>query len=525
MTTPRTDRPTIYHHARVYAPGRPGATALVVAGGSVTYVGNDAGARAAGSGAVEVDLRGALLTPAFVDAHVHTIQTGQVMDGLDLSTARSRDDVLDAVAAFARDHPAAAVVVGQGWDERHWPDPRPPLRTELDRAGSGAAVYLARVDVHSAVVSTALLDQVGDVSQAPGYTAAGWLTQQAHHQCRGQMDRLFTDAERRAAARAALRRAAEVGIGTVHELSGPHLGPIEDLVRVREVGAELGIDIVGYWGELADPATIARARSVGTRGLAGDLCIDGAIGSRTAALREPYADHPSRGVRYLSEDEITEHLVACTRAGLQAGFHCIGDDAVVAAVSGLRRAAEQLGSEAIRSARHRLEHLEMTSESDMVTLADLGVTASMQPAFDAAWGGPGELYAERLGERSTGMNRLGTLHRHGVRMAFGSDAPVTPLAGWETVRAAVHHSDPAERLSPADAFVAATTGGHRAAGMYATGSLEPGTAATFAVWGDAELDLGGLPAMDRTSALPTCQATVVRGRAIWQAPSFPGPVE
>ena len=104
---------------------------------------------------------------------------------------------------------------------------------------------------------------------------------------------------------------------------------------------------------------------MGAAGLAGDLCIDGSIGSRTAALAQPYADADTHGARYLSDDEIPEHLVACTRAGLQAGFHCIGDDAVAAAVAGLRRAAEQLGIGPVRAARHRLEHLEMVAAADI----------------------------------------------------------------------------------------------------------------------------------------------------------------
>ena len=95
--------------------------------------------------------------------------------------------------------------------------------------------------------------------------------------------------------------------------------------------------------------SIARAREVGAAGLAGDLCIDGAIGSRTAAVAQPYADADTHGARYLSDDEIREHLVECTRAGLQAGFHCIGDDAVAAAVGGIA-AGRRAGGGRSRSA-------------------------------------------------------------------------------------------------------------------------------------------------------------------------------
>ncbi len=506
---------TLFLNGVLYAPDSPGATAVAVSNGKVGYVGSDAEARRAAPGGTEVDLGGRLLTPAFVDAHVHTIQTGQVMNGLDLSTASNRDQVLNAVADYARRHPDRGVIVGQGWDERHWPDPRPPLRTELDRAGGGAAVYLARVDVHSAVASTALLERVPGVDGQPGFTADGLVTREAHHLCRTTTDTLFTDSQRRADARTALVRAAQVGIASLHELGGPHLGPQHDIVRVQQVAAQVGIDVVCYWGELADDEVVGSAIGLGVRGLAGDLCVDGAIGSRTAAVRDPYTDSGGHGARYLDVDQITDHVVDCTRAGLQAGFHCIGDDAVATTVEGFRRATATVGLQPIRHAGHRLEHLEMVGTADIATLAGLAVTASMQPAFDAAWGGPGELYEERLGARAASMNRLATLHRAGVQLAFGSDSPVTPLTGWQTVHAAARHWRSDEQLDVATAFAAATVGAARAGQDYDLGRLVVGARANLAVWHPFDTDRAdGLPPLD-DDHVPDCAATLARGRVIY----------
>ncbi|HYP44612.1 MAG TPA: amidohydrolase family protein [Propionibacteriaceae bacterium] len=512
----------VWKNGRLLLGGSGVATALVVRDGVIVYVGGDDGACAwEGAGARVVDLGRRLVTPGFVDAHAHLVQTGQVMAGLDLARARSRVEVLDRVAEYARQHPEAGVIFGQGWDEGQWVEQRRPERAELDRAGGGVAVYLARVDVHSAVVSTSLLEQLPGIEQQAGFTEAGWVSQEAHHRCRTQVASLFTDEERRSAARAALGVAASSGLTSVHELGGPHLGPAEDLVRVREVAGEIGLDVVTYWGELVGESAIATARRVGAAGLAGDLCVDGAIGSRTAALAEPYADAPTRGVRYLSTEQITEHLVGCTRAGLQAGFHCIGDDAVTAALAGLRRATEVVGPSALRRLRHRLEHLEMVDEADISTLAELGVVASVQPAFDAAWGPPGELYEARLGRRrSSAMNRFATLHRGAVALAFGSDSPVTPLTGWGMVRAAVQHTQPNERLAAADAFAAATRGGHHAARVDDSGQLSVGWRADVAVWDEPAGAVGrsishpvaALPELTRDVELPSCVLAMSRGR-------------
>jgi predicted amidohydrolase YtcJ len=417
------------------------------------------------------------------------------------------------------------VILGQGWDERAWPDPRPPTGPELDRAAGGRAVYLARVDVHSAVVSTAVLEQLPGLAATEGFGPNGLLTKEAHHRSRSLVNGMVDDADRRLAARQSLRRAAGLGVATVHELGGPHLGPLEDLVRVREVGAELGMSVVTYWGELASQAALDRVRTVGAAGLAGDLCVDGSIGSRTAALHTPYADADTRGARYLDEDEIAEHVVFCTGTDLQAGFHCIGDDAVAMAIAGLRRAAERIGVDRVRSARHRLEHLEMVAAEDIPTLARLRVTASVQPAFDALWGQPGELYETRLGvERAQTMNPLASLHRAGVQLAFGTDAPVTPVAGWAMVRAAVGHSRSSERLRLVDAFAAATKGGQWAGGADRAGTLESGALASFAVWDfrpPGSPALPELPGLASENPLPQCMFTVAGGRIVFRPDAEP----
>ena len=176
---------------------------MLIGDGRIVAVGGDELDLAVGEDVARVDLGGRLVTPAFVDAHVHSVQTGLLEVGLDLHGYRSREQVLDAVAA--RLHAGGATVLfGQGWDERAWPDPRPPTRAELDRAGGASVpVYLARVDVHSAVVSSDLADRIPGLSDQVGFRADGLLSQEAHHRCRVVVNDLFSDGDRRAAARAA----------------------------------------------------------------------------------------------------------------------------------------------------------------------------------------------------------------------------------------------------------------------------------------------------------------------------------
>ena len=151
---------TLLHHGSVYSPADPHATALGLEGQHVVWVGDDLGAEQFRGADTVVDLEGALVTPAFVDAHAHLAQTGQAMGSLDLSGTRSLREALDAVTAFAGRRPGRGLLLGFGWDDLDWPEGRTFTRREVDRAAGDRPVYLARVDVHSAVLSSALVDRM-----------------------------------------------------------------------------------------------------------------------------------------------------------------------------------------------------------------------------------------------------------------------------------------------------------------------------------------------------------------------------
>lgn len=518
---------TLYRRGRVRTPTDPFATALMTDGGTVVWVGQE-GAADALSPDVTVDLEDAWLAPAFVDAHVHATSTGLALTGLDLTGATSLAQALRLVADAARAARGGAVL-GTGWDETRWPEQRPPTAAELDRASFGGVVYLARTDVHSAVASSALLAAVPEARGAAGWAGEGLVKQEAHHLVRRAAQESVTPAQRRAAQEATLARAAALGIACVHECGGPDISGDEDLRAL--LALEHPVERIGYWGELL---AVDRALELGAVGAGGDLFVDGALGSRTACLHEPYADGGS-GAQYLSADDVAAHVRLCTERGVQAGFHAIGDAALTAVVAGLREAAAALGVDRVRAARHRVEHAEMLTPEHVAGLAETGAVASVQPAFDARWGGEEGMYVQRLGrERALAMNPYAALAAAGVALALGSDAPVTPLDPWGGVRAAVRHRTPGSGISARAAFSAHTRGGWRAARRDGEGELVPGAPATFAVWQvpgelvvqtpsdavagwstDARAGVSGLPDLDAPD--PVCLRTVVAGTVAHEA--------
>ncbi|MGW7670712.1 hypothetical protein BX257_1929 [Streptomyces sp. 3212.3] len=525
----------LLRRGEVHSPADPFATAMVVERGQVAWVGSEGAADAFAAGVDEVvDLDGALVTPAFTDAHVHTTATGLALTGLDLSGAPSLQAALALVRDFAAARPDDRVLLGHGWDTARWPERRAPRRDELDEATGGRPLYLTRIDVHSAVVTTALLDLAPGVRDKAGFADGEPLTRDAHHAVRAAAYAAVTPDQRTAAQRAALAHAASLGIGSVHECAGPEISSEDDFAGLLRLAAqEPGPRVVGYWAE----QDVDKARRLGAVGAAGDLFVDGSIGSHTACLHEPYTDAAHTGIAYLDAGAVAAHVLACTEAGLQAGFHAIGDAAVVAVVEGVRTAAEKVGLTRVRAARHRVEHAEMLTPETVAAFAELGLTASVQPAFDALWGGDDGMYAQRLGaERARTLNPFAALLRAGVPLAFGSDSPVTPLDPWGTVRAAAFHRTPGHRVSVRAAFTAHTRGGWRAVGRDDAGVLVPGAPADYAVWRTDELIVQapddrvarwstdprsgtpGLPDLTPGTELPVCLRTVVGGRTVFVRP-------
>jgi predicted amidohydrolase YtcJ len=531
--SPRSTTSTLYRGGFVLSPADPFATAMVIVDDQVAWIGTDEAASRHSDGVdTVVELDGALVTPTFVDAHVHTSATGLALRSVELTDVRSAAEALARIEDAARKRQGRPVYA-PNWDEDTWPEHRPPTAQELDRATYGGVVYSPRVDGHSAVISSALAAASG-ARNLPGWNDSGLVTREAHHAARDTFHEGISPADRRTDIDAALKAAAAAGIGLVHENAGPHLSSAEDLADVLAAGDRGdGPQVIGYWAELVADESQARAlvQRHGVRGLAGDLNVDGSIGSRTASLRAPYVDgHGPRdgdgpahcGNAYLTVEQVRDHVAACSLAGTQAGFHVIGDAGADTVVEGMQAAAALIGSAPVVAARHRLEHLEMVDAAGISALVELGVTASVQPAFDAFWGGSHGMYAARLGrDRVTGMNPFATMAAAGMSLAFGSDSPVTPFSPWQAVEAAAFHHQPTQSISIRAALLAHTRGGWRVAGIDDRGYLALGQPASFAIWAVGDLPyVEGLPALSPGTTLPINQRTVIRGRTVFDQGAF-----
>lgn len=537
---------TMYRNGSVYSAADPFATAMLVDGDVVAWVGSEHAATSLlDSRMREVDLHGALVAPGFVDSHVHITETGLALESVDLSGAASATELLDRVAEAATSLPVGGLLLGHGWDNALWADSRLPGAAELERAAGSREVYLARVDVHSGLVSASLAQRCG-LAAMPGWDGDGLVSGRAHTTARDAA-RTLTPERRTAVQQRALRHAAANGYVAMAEMSAPHVGSGEDLASLMSLGSDF-LQVLPYWGQLVASTDEARevvahlaGLGVDVLGLAGDINIDGSLGSRSALLRQPYTDAPDAfGSAQLSVEQVANHLAATSELGLTGGFHVIGDGGMDIAVAGLEQATKMVGIEKIRAAGHRLEHAEMVDEAAMAALAHHAVGVSVQPAFDAAWGGNSGMYAQRLGaERALQLNPLARFYGAGVPAFFGSDSPVTPLNPWASVRAALNHHEQSSRISARAAFIGHTRAGWRAAKSENPfhGQLGAGAPASFAIWDVEQLMVQVadervqswstdprartplLPALDGAND-PRCLQTVHLGRQLYASEDF-----
>lgn len=471
------------------------ARAVLVRGQRIAWVGQDPAD--AGPHDRRVDLDGAVLQPAYVDAHVHLTVTGLTLGGLDLGGCRSVGDCLAAIHAIA-DVTPGQVIWGGGWDDLAFPEGRPPTADELASAAPGRPVLLARADGHSSVVDrvsleTAPLARTDGVERDAGGRPTGLLRREANEVAWRWFAAALPESQLAEARDLAVTHALSLGVGCVHEMGGPDLFGVRDFdVWCR---GDWPLEVVGYWA--APDLDFVTAR--GLKQVGGALHLDGTIGSRTAALEKPYADAADCGQLYESTGELAEFVAQATKRRVQVALHCIGDRAVRQALDVLEAAAEAAGREALRACRHRLEHCALVPSALLPRLAALGVVASVQPGFDPRWGQPAGLYERRLGlERADRANPLAPLVNAGVALALGSDGTEAPLDMRAAVTAAVGHHLPAHRLSPDDALRAATVGGRRAARQDDAGRIGVGQRAHLAAF-----------------AGDTCVLTMVGGRIVF----------
>jgi len=452
--------------------------ALVVREGKVVFTGPLDQARPQAEGLAQIDLKGASAYPGFVDSHVHLTGVGLREMTLNLDQVKSIAELVQAVAAWSTANPGKTPVVGRGWIETHWPEKRFPSRADLDAVAPDRPVVLERADGHAAVLNSAALRLAGITARTPD-PAGGRIERDAAGEPTGMLvDGAMALIETRLPPLSFARRKAALQRATALYAARGWTGAVnmstsaEDLKALQQLAAEgrlpIRVDVfmtpedsadVLRRGPFADKTGLVRVRGV-------KLYMDGALGSRGAALLAPYSDRPdTSGLLIANHDATLAILKQALTSKAQVAMHAIGDRGNRLTLDWFEEAFAA-NPDAAKLAVWRVEHAQIVERSDMPRFGALGLVASMQASHAI-----GDLYfaPARLGpDRLDGAYAWQGLMLDGARLALGSDAPVEVGDPLIEYYAAVARKDlagrsgedwhPEEALTRDRALAAFTTG-------------------------------------------------------------------
>jgi predicted amidohydrolase YtcJ len=531
---------TYYTHGHIYTndPDNPWAEALAVTEGRISCIGKldhvllDCGGSQ--EGAITNNLRGRFLMPGFNDAHVHLGSAAADLLAVPLIGVPSPEEMQKRVADAVAQHKEGEWITGGGWDHTLWPDKRFPNRQLLDAVSPKNPVILTHVSGHVAVANSLALKKAeidkntpnppgGEIERDALGVPTGMLKEDAAMSLVKVRIPDPPDEVRRHGIEMVLEELAKNGVTSVQDYSD-----WEDFKVYKQLKEEDKLTVrITEWLTFTLP--LDDLQNMRAQGGAKDPWLktgalkaftDGAMGSRTAAMLEPYSDDPSTsGILTNDPDKLRSMAIERDKAGFQLAFHAIGDRANRIALDVFEAVAKANGP---RDRRDRIEHAQVVEPMDFTRFAKLNVIASMQPSHqttDMRWA------EDRIGsERIKGAYAWATMLKNGVHLAFGTDYPVEPVSPFRGLYACVTRErpeggprngwEPQEKISLADCISAYTSGSAYAQFEEGKkGELKPGEYADFIILSD-DLTKISPPQYTKTTVLQT----VVGGRTVYVAP-------
>lgn len=438
-STPRADLVLTSGTVHTLDPEKPVADAVAVLDGRIIAVGDDTDVLALiGEGTRVVDLGGAHVYPGFTDSHVHLRRIGERELLLNLDGVASLGELLEQLATEVAERESGEWISGRGWIETHWPEARFPTRDELDVVAPDNPVALERADGHALVANSAALAAAGITAETEA-PFGGEILRDADGEPTGMLIdnamALVTDVmpEKSVTAEQAYivgaERSARFGWTQVQDAGAT----MEESRLIRQL-AEKGKLPVRVYSAIEGPSESTQEflregpldetkdGYFTRRGI--KVSVDGALGSRGAALLEPYADADTTGLMTWTRDDLLPLYRDALRKGIQVQTHAIGDRANRFVLDLYEEVFAEIPAEerAVEEPRWRIEHAQLLAPEDLPRFAELGVIPSMQASHAI-----GDLYfaPRRVGvERLQGAYAWRDLIDSGVVIAGGSDAPV-----------------------------------------------------------------------------------------------------
>lgn len=430
---------------------------IAIKNGKIIELGNGEDYRTiAGSSSVIIDAEGCTVLPGFIDSHFHLVQTAVNENSIDLRKVSSFKEIGEKIKENKEKEEGIVAVrlVKENLNEKVFPD-----RQVLDEYCSDVPIWINCIDYQVSMLNTYGLlyykipFRMEGVEMDEKGVATGIFRGKANATLRTNILNSFSNQRRRNCIDKLMPNLLSSGITTINAMEGGYMYSDKDADFILENTDDFPVDIVLFYQTMdLDKAELLKLKRVG-----GSLYVDGTIGAKTAALSFEYNDMPGhKGSLIFQENDLNEFVLECYKRNIQLALYAIGDRAIDMVLDAHEYAQHQTG---IVDLRQRVEHAVLASEEQIKRAAELGLIFTMSPAYELSYGGAGNMYNKRLGEKYKDTNKFREVIDNGVLLCGSSDSDVNDYNPFISISAAVNHPIASHKISVYEALEMYTCNG------------------------------------------------------------------
>lgn len=398
----------------------------------------------------KIDLNQKLVLPGFCDCHAHFVQTAIKEISVDLNGSKNYQEIKSRIEAWVEKHPRTSIIRAFGLEISDLEEGCYPNRKTLDKFTKDYAIWINSRDFHCSMLNTRAFHELkvplimDGVEYDDNNIPTGIIYGKVNALTRKKIIQSFTSAERYNSIIELSQNIVKKGVTSIHIMEGGYEfyeHDAEDMYKYKE---DLPIDVKLFYSTM----DFKKIEKMKLDRIGGDIFLDGSFSSKSAAIEENYELYDENGDLYFTQDEVNEFILKSYEKNLNTTLHAVGDRALEQLLNAHEYAQRKFPNSNLR---HRVEHVELSSESQRIRSKELGLIFSMQPSYEYFYGGIGRMYQHRLGDRYKLTNQFRQILDKGIIICGGSDSDLTPIDPIIGIHSAVNHPVEENRITVEEA--------------------------------------------------------------------------
>lgn len=384
------------------------------------------------------DLGGQLVLPGFYDCHAHFVQTATKYISLDLNGCKDYTDIKNKIEDWIIKNPKTSIIRAFGLEVSDLEEGTYPTRKILDGFTRDYSIWINSRDFHCSILNTRAIHELKVPLTMEGMeyydngTPSGRIYGKVNALTRKKIIQSYTSSERYKSIVELSQKIIKKGVTSIHVMEGGFEFYENDAEDMNTYKDKLPVDIKLFYSTI----DFDKVEEMELDFIGGDVYLDGSFTSKSAAITDNYQGLDTNGELYFTQEEIKEFILKSYEKNLNTTMHAVGERALECLICAHEYAASKYP---LSRLRHRVEHAELSSDSQIDRASKLGLIFSMQPAYEYMYGGPGRMYESRLGQRYKNTNQFRKLIDKGIIICGGSDSDLTPIDPLLGIHSAVNH--------------------------------------------------------------------------------------